>query len=188
MVFSLRYTCAVLEAIADHVRRLPGRKNLIWVTAGFPLDGKFHDLKVRVARNGGDVRARRGYIAGSEDSPSGDERESRIQAALNSALEASAISFTATLSDTLSLHIDVNDLALASQNNRLTGALDLVISVRGADGRDLGTWPQVVNLKNRREDVQAAKKSVHSSEAVVRAMRVCRTEALRRQVEACARN
>ncbi len=32
-----RQTAAALEAIANHVARLPGRKNLIWVSAGFPF-------------------------------------------------------------------------------------------------------------------------------------------------------
>jgi len=29
--------CAALKAIANRVRGIPGRKNFIWVTAGFPL-------------------------------------------------------------------------------------------------------------------------------------------------------
>ena len=30
-------TSAAIEAIADHVAAIPGRKNLVWVTGGFPL-------------------------------------------------------------------------------------------------------------------------------------------------------
>jgi hypothetical protein len=30
-------TLAALEAIANHVTRIPGRKNLVWISGGFPL-------------------------------------------------------------------------------------------------------------------------------------------------------
>jgi VWFA-related protein len=33
----VRDTCAALEAIAQYLSRFPGRKNLIWVSAGFPI-------------------------------------------------------------------------------------------------------------------------------------------------------
>jgi len=33
-------TMAALQAIADHVAHIPGRKNLIWLTANLPLSGK----------------------------------------------------------------------------------------------------------------------------------------------------
>ena len=33
----VRATCAALRAIANRVRGVPGRKNLVWVTTGFPL-------------------------------------------------------------------------------------------------------------------------------------------------------
>jgi VWFA-related protein len=33
----VKFTCRAIEAIAQHLARIPGRKNLIWVSAGFPL-------------------------------------------------------------------------------------------------------------------------------------------------------
>lgn len=36
-VTRVQTTLAALEAIADHVTRIPGRKNLIWISGGFPL-------------------------------------------------------------------------------------------------------------------------------------------------------
>jgi len=33
----VRMTAQALEAIANHVARLPGRKNLVWISAGFPM-------------------------------------------------------------------------------------------------------------------------------------------------------
>ncbi|MDQ2947117.1 MAG: VWA domain-containing protein, partial [Acidobacteriota bacterium] len=37
-------TLRAIEFIADHLARLPGRKNLIWVSGGFPLTIGFDDL------------------------------------------------------------------------------------------------------------------------------------------------
>ena len=39
-----RQTARALEAIANHVARLPGRKNLIWVSGGFPFYIGFGDV------------------------------------------------------------------------------------------------------------------------------------------------
>jgi len=33
----VRMTAQALEAIANHVARLPGRKNLVWISAAFPM-------------------------------------------------------------------------------------------------------------------------------------------------------
>jgi VWFA-related protein len=51
-------TTAALEAIANHVARIPGRKNLIWVSGSFPfaigLDGDSVDASTRDRRHFGD--------------------------------------------------------------------------------------------------------------------------------------
>ena len=51
-------TAAALEAIANHVARVPGRKNLVWVSGGFPiaigLDGDSIDSAERDRRHFGD--------------------------------------------------------------------------------------------------------------------------------------
>ena len=39
-----RQTLKAIEAIAQHVSRLPGRKNLIWISGGFPFSIGFDDL------------------------------------------------------------------------------------------------------------------------------------------------
>lgn len=39
-----RQTLKAIEAIAQHVSRLPGRKNLIWLSGGFPFSIGFDDL------------------------------------------------------------------------------------------------------------------------------------------------
>ncbi len=43
-------TLQALEAVAQHLSRLPGRKNLIWVSGGFPLQIGFESLE-SMARN-----------------------------------------------------------------------------------------------------------------------------------------
>lgn len=39
-------TAKALEAIADHISRLPGRKNLIWISGGFPLDFGMDEMDI----------------------------------------------------------------------------------------------------------------------------------------------
>lgn len=39
----VRQTCAAMETIAGHVMRLPGRKNLVWISSSFPLSIGFTD-------------------------------------------------------------------------------------------------------------------------------------------------
>lgn len=40
-------TCEALEAIANHVAKIPGRKNLIWVSSGFPIHIGFDEAGER---------------------------------------------------------------------------------------------------------------------------------------------
>jgi VWFA-related protein len=49
-------TAAALEAIAEHVARIPGRKNLVWVSGGFPIMIGF-DTAMKI----GDTRERRTF-------------------------------------------------------------------------------------------------------------------------------
>ena len=44
-------TAKALEAIADHIARLPGRKNLIWISGGFPLDFGMDEMDINSTRD-----------------------------------------------------------------------------------------------------------------------------------------
>jgi VWFA-related protein len=45
MVQAVKGTLKVIEFIANHLSSLPGRKNLIWVSSGFPLTMGFNDIE-----------------------------------------------------------------------------------------------------------------------------------------------
>ena len=50
-------TAKALEAIADHIARLPGRKNLIWISGGFPLDFGMDEMEsIRHGRHAASMR------------------------------------------------------------------------------------------------------------------------------------
>jgi VWFA-related protein len=274
MVNRVRGTCAAMEAIANHVSRLPGRKNLIWVSSSFPfaigletfnrerrtfteevarasralnnagvsvypvdarglvgvpesmtalagsvssaravqpqhvsmtpsglesmrviaettggrafyntndiqgaihkavqdsevtytlgfyldstkLDSKFHELKVRVDRNGLDVRHRKGYTASAENQPTDQERKLAISDAIWSPLDATGISLTASLdtvdqpkSGTLRLMFSISpaDITLQHKDNQWTGAVDVIYVQRSADGRSLETVSETIQM------------------------------------------
>jgi VWFA-related protein len=42
-----RRTILALEAVARHLSRIPGRKNLVWVSASFPISLGYEDLRMR---------------------------------------------------------------------------------------------------------------------------------------------
>ena len=54
-------TAAALETIAAHLQSIPGRKSLIWISSGFPIQLGLHDLDTSAAQSntGGSGRAPR---------------------------------------------------------------------------------------------------------------------------------
>ena len=121
---------------------------------GAKLDSKFHDLKVEVKRKGLDVRFRRGYLADPIAVPEA-QRTAAIQTAAWSPLDAAAVRLSVRLSTVnepkagllqVEVTVDPNDLALEEKNGHWSGAIDFMISPRGADGGDLGTASEVMRL------------------------------------------
>jgi VWFA-related protein len=72
-------TCEALQAIANHVARIPGRKNLIWISAGFPIHIGFDEAAERAA-----TQSANGSIDTSERRTFTEEME-RVTRALNEA-------------------------------------------------------------------------------------------------------
>jgi VWFA-related protein len=70
----VRITTAAIEAIADHVAAVPGRKSLIWISEGFPIQigtvviGRPDDITLSGGMAGGSAR---GSGAGTGGSPVG---------------------------------------------------------------------------------------------------------------------
>jgi VWFA-related protein len=62
----VRMTAQALEAIANHVARLPGRKNLVWISAGFPLALNMDDINPLLQRHDFNTELRRAVRAINE--------------------------------------------------------------------------------------------------------------------------
>jgi len=115
------------------------------------LDGKFHQLTVQVKRKDMEVRYRKGYLANPDPPPTDDQRTGDIQDALWSPLDATGIEIAGWLERKpgalgVTLSIEPSSLALQSEGGHRTDILDVVFGLWGADGRDLGSVRQKINL------------------------------------------
>jgi hypothetical protein len=98
-------------------------------------DGKFHNLNVKVAGKGLDIRHRAGYFAAVPVPPSGDQRRQTITTLLNSPLNASQIGLYARVDRhptqegrlVATVFIDAHDLQMEHRDNRWLAQLDLAI-------------------------------------------------------------
>lgn len=84
------------------------------------LDGKYHDLKVQVARGGVEVRYRRGYLAANRKALSPADRLVLLKSAMESPLDATEIGLSAQFLSNQSvpeflLKIDTRELQLTTE-------------------------------------------------------------------------
>lgn len=119
------------------------------------LDGKFHELRVQIRRRGVRLRYRKGYFALADGAPSGDQAQQQLRDAVASPLEAHAIRLTLRLERTGSatapalramLNADVRDLALDQNQEKRTGALDVILVQQDATGAVLDSSKDTVRL------------------------------------------
>jgi VWFA-related protein len=115
------------------------------------LDGKYHELNVKVARKGLDVRHRKGYIAVEGAALSDDERATALRDAMWSPLEASAIEIVARVDLNagaldLSLAINPETFTLEQKQDRWVGGLDVFLAQRDAQGKALETTRDSLDL------------------------------------------
>lgn len=98
-------------------------------------DGKWHDLKVHVARGGIELRYRRNYFAGSED-----ENAPTLDQILKEPLDSTQLALRAEAHLdparpqilNLKVNIDLHDVAFSHANSTRTGAIDLSFYIEGA--------------------------------------------------------
>lgn len=120
------------------------------------LDGKFHELKVKVNRSGLDVRYPKGYFAFKDAPATKDELHNGLVAAIRSPLDASAIPLQIRVDrvnqpapNSLSLlgSIDIHDLQLAKHGETRTGALDITVVEQDQTGKVLLQTTNRVDLR-----------------------------------------
>jgi hypothetical protein len=112
------------------------------------LDGKFHDIKVKVERPGLNVRYRKGYFALPEASQDEKTRKAEMRNAVWSPLDATAVAVNARVDllnkpqpNTLNIFVQVDpvNLTLTQNADRWTGTVDMVFVQKDEHGKDYGS-------------------------------------------------
>jgi VWFA-related protein len=117
------------------------------------MDGKFHELKVRVKQARLEVRYPKGYFAFQAEPASA----TGLADAAQSPLEASAIHVVARVervkdSISISASIDLRDLELAASGNLQKGSAEIVILQQDAAGRVLARETRTLHLQLTKEN------------------------------------
>ncbi|MEN6605502.1 MAG: VWA domain-containing protein [Bryobacteraceae bacterium] len=115
------------------------------------LDGKYHELSVKVARKGIDVRHRNGYMAVKDTALGAEERKAMLRDTLWSPLDASSIEIVARAdahdgSVDLALSINPETFTLEQKQDRWVGGLDVYLSQCDTQGKELETTRDTVDL------------------------------------------
>ncbi|MGB7283065.1 MAG: VWA domain-containing protein [Candidatus Acidiferrum sp.] len=145
------FTGAIRDAVED---------SAVTYTLGFyidaaSLDGKFHELKVKVKRSGLEVRYPKGYFALKDTPPTEDERHNNFVTAIRSPLDSSAIPVEVKvvrveqpLPHSLSLFgtIDVHNLHLEQKGIVRKGAVDVATIEQDETGKILRHFANRINL------------------------------------------
>jgi len=115
------------------------------------LDGKYHELRVKVARKGLAVRHRQGYLAVKDIAPGAEERQAMLRDTLWSPLEASAIEIVARLDAdhgafNLSLAVNPETFTLEQKGDQWVGGLDVYVAQCDTQGKELETTRDSIDL------------------------------------------
>ncbi len=124
------------------------------------LDGSYHELKVKVARKGTDVRYRRGYFATPLTAVASQSGIDVLRNALASPADATAMGLTAALvpnteqpgSYLLTLGMDLANLALAAKNERWSDSLNFVVAQQNAGGGILDSVSNTIAINITEEN------------------------------------
>jgi VWFA-related protein len=145
-------TGAIREAVAD---------GTVLYSLGFYIDthsadGKFHELKVQVKREGLTVRYPKGYLAAKDAPPTKDQNWKTVVTAVQSPIESSVIPLQAKvdrvdqpLPNSLRLlcSIDIQNLRLAQTGDLRKGAVSVYVIQQDAAGKALGQWTKTYDLQ-----------------------------------------
>ena len=145
-------TSAIRKAVED---------SAIIYSLGFYIDphsadGKFHELKIQVKREGLTIRYPRGYFASDDSLPTKDQNWKTVVTALQSPIESSVIPLQAKvdrvnepLPNSLKVlcSIDIHNLRLAQTGNLRKGAVSVFVIQQDVVGKVLGQWTKTYDLQ-----------------------------------------
>jgi len=118
------------------------------------LDGSYHELKVKIARKGADVRYRKGYFATPVMAGDSQPAAEVLRNALFSPADATAMGLTASLtpdaahsgSFILALGMDLQNLSLAAKNDRWNDVLNFIVAQEGVTGAILDATQNAITI------------------------------------------
>ena len=143
-------TGAIRKAVED---------SAVTYTLGFyidsdALDGKFHEIKVEVARKGLAVRYPKGYFAFPETPPNANDDQRAVVTAIDSPVESSMILLNADLNKSAHPHsfnlacsIDLHGIRFAQSGGRRKGAVTVYVIGQNSAGKVLHHWSKTYNLQ-----------------------------------------
>jgi VWFA-related protein len=145
-------TSAIRKAIED---------SAVTYTLGFYIDphsadGKFHELKVQVRREGLTIRYPKGYLAAEDAPPTKDQNWKTVVMAVQSPIESSVIPLQARVdrvnqplpnSLRLSCSIDIHNLRLVQTGDLRKGAVSVYVIEQDGVGKVLSQWSKTYDLR-----------------------------------------
>lgn len=145
-------TGAIRKAVED---------SAVTYTLGFylhaaSLDGKFHEITVRLKAKGLTLRYPKGYFAYRDAAVTKSQAQTSLVTAVRSPLESSLIPLEATVarvnqpqanSLSLSCSIDVRNLQLVQSGSVRKGSLDIYVIEQDTAGKVLQQWGRTFNLQ-----------------------------------------
>ncbi len=145
-------TGAIRKAVED---------SAVTYTLGFYIDphaadGKFHELKVQVRREGLTIRYPKGYFADDDAAPTKDQNWKTVLTAVQSPIESSVIPLQAKvdrvnepLPNSLRIlcSIDIHDLRLVQTGDLRRGAVSVYVIQQDEAGKVLSQWSETYDLR-----------------------------------------
>jgi VWFA-related protein len=145
-------TSAIRKAVED---------SAVTYTLGFYIDphsadGKFHELKVQVRRQGLTIRYPKGYLAAEDAPPTKDQNWKTVVTAVQSPLESSLIPLQAKVdrvnqpvpnSLRLLCSIDIHNLRLVQTGDLRKGAVSVYVIQQDGVGKVLSQWTNTYDLQ-----------------------------------------
>jgi VWFA-related protein len=120
------------------------------------LDGKFHELKVKVDRKGVEVRYRKGYYATEEKPPTDKEKAAILRDVIAGPLESTALPLAARIDQVdqpraglyrVTTVVDPRNLKLEHSTDRWSGNIDIGFVQLDKDEHNLGGVSDNITLK-----------------------------------------